>query len=76
VPACEVPFDKNLAVNALQFWDEPVGPVRELRRVLGRGGRIAIAFSRAAPGLATRGEDAGPEDRHGAARRRLLAGAA
>jgi SAM-dependent methyltransferase len=50
VPAFEVPFDKILAVNALQFWDEPVEPLRELRRVLRSGGRIAIAFQPRGPG--------------------------
>jgi SAM-dependent methyltransferase len=50
VPAFEVPFDKILAVNALQFWDQPVEPLRELRRVLRSGGRIAIAFQPRGPG--------------------------
>ena len=50
VPAFEVPFDKILAVNALQFWDDPVEPLRELRRVLRSGGRIAIAFQPRGPG--------------------------
>jgi SAM-dependent methyltransferase len=50
VPAFEVPFDKILAVNALQFWNQPVEPLRELRRVLTSGGRIAIAFQPRGPG--------------------------
>ena len=56
MPAFEIPFDKILAVNPpLQFWDHPVEPLRELRRVLRSGGRIAIAFrALAAPGLTTR----------------------
>jgi ubiquinone/menaquinone biosynthesis C-methylase UbiE len=50
LPALETPFDKILAVNALQFLDEPVEPLRELRRVLKTGGRIAIAFQPRGPG--------------------------
>jgi ubiquinone/menaquinone biosynthesis C-methylase UbiE len=50
LPALEAPFDKILAVNALQFWDEPVGPLRGLRQVLRSGGRIAIAFQPRGPG--------------------------
>ena len=50
VPAFEVPFDKILAVNALQFWNQPAEPLRELRRVLRSGGRIAIAFQPRGPG--------------------------
>jgi ubiquinone/menaquinone biosynthesis C-methylase UbiE len=50
LPAFEAPFDKILAVNALQFWDQPVEPLRELRRVLRSGGRIAIAFQPRGPG--------------------------
>jgi SAM-dependent methyltransferase len=50
LPAFDLPFDKILAVNAMQFWDEPVEPLRELRRVLRTGGRIAIAFQPRGPG--------------------------
>jgi ubiquinone/menaquinone biosynthesis C-methylase UbiE len=53
VPALEAPFDKILAVNALQFWDQPAEPLRELRRVLTSGGRIAIAFQPRGPGRRT-----------------------
>lgn len=44
LPAFETGFDKVLAVNAMLFWAEPVERLRELRQVLRRGGRIAIAF--------------------------------
>jgi ubiquinone/menaquinone biosynthesis C-methylase UbiE len=62
LPALETPFDKILAVNALQFWDQPVGPLRELRRLLRSGGQIAIAFQPRGPGAtdevaATRGRE-------------------
>ena len=50
VPELEAPFDKILAVNALQFWDQPAEPLRALRRVLNSGGRIAIAFQPRGPG--------------------------
>jgi SAM-dependent methyltransferase len=62
VPAFEVPFDKILAVNALQFWDQPAEPLGELRRELSNGGRIAIAFQPRGPGASdqaatTRGQE-------------------
>ena len=50
LPAFEAPFDKILAVNALQFSDQPVDGLRQLRRVLRPGGRIAIAFQPRGPG--------------------------
>jgi SAM-dependent methyltransferase len=49
LPAFDAPFDKILAVNALQFWDQPDEPLGELRRVLRNGGRIAIAFQPRGP---------------------------
>jgi ubiquinone/menaquinone biosynthesis C-methylase UbiE len=35
-------FDKAFAINSLRFWPEPVESLREVRRVLKPGGRIAI----------------------------------
>ena len=49
-PAFEAPFDKILAVNAIQFWDQPVEQLAELLRLLRAGGRIAIAFQPRGPG--------------------------
>jgi SAM-dependent methyltransferase len=49
-PAFEAPFDKILAVNAMQFWDRPVEQLGALRRLLRAGGRIAIAFQPRGPG--------------------------
>jgi SAM-dependent methyltransferase len=48
--AFEAPFDKILAVNAMQFWEQPVDRLGEFRRVLRTGGRIAIAFQPRGPG--------------------------
>src|SRR5215218_1309922 len=44
LPAFEAPFDKILAVNALEFSGHALELLAELRKVLGGGGRIAIAF--------------------------------
>jgi SAM-dependent methyltransferase len=44
LPSFEAPFDKVLAVNTVGFWDRPLERMRELRRVLRSGGRIALAF--------------------------------
>ena len=38
-------FDAALAVNSMQVWPDAVGGLREMRRVLKRGGRIALAFT-------------------------------
>jgi SAM-dependent methyltransferase len=44
LPSFEAPFDKVLAVNTVGLWERPVERIRELRRALRSGGRIAIAF--------------------------------
>jgi SAM-dependent methyltransferase len=49
LPAFDLPFDKILAVNATLSWDRPVELLRNLRRVLRPGGRIAIAFQPRGP---------------------------
>lgn len=50
LPAFDEPFDKILAVNATMFWREPVARLQELRRLLRRGGLIALAHQPRGPG--------------------------
>jgi SAM-dependent methyltransferase len=50
LPDFGAPFDKVLAVNVTLFWDRPVELLRNLRRVLRMGGRIALAFQPRGPG--------------------------
>jgi SAM-dependent methyltransferase len=50
LPAFDEPFDKILAVNAMMFWREPVARLEELRRLLRRGGLIAVAHQPRGPG--------------------------
>jgi ubiquinone/menaquinone biosynthesis C-methylase UbiE len=50
LPAFDEPFDKILAVNAMMFWGEPVARLAELRRLLGPGGLIAVAYQPRGPG--------------------------
>jgi ubiquinone/menaquinone biosynthesis C-methylase UbiE len=38
-------FDKALAINSMQVWPDPVAGLREIRRVMKRGGRIALGFT-------------------------------
>jgi len=62
LPVFAEPFDKVLAVNAIMFWDQSIDRLRELRRVMRTGGRIAIAHQPRGPGAtdataAARGEE-------------------
>jgi SAM-dependent methyltransferase len=51
LPAFDEPFDKILAVNAMvSVWREPVARLEELRRLLRRGGLIAVAHQPRGPG--------------------------
>jgi ubiquinone/menaquinone biosynthesis C-methylase UbiE len=38
-------FNTALAINSLQVWPDPAAGLREIRRVLRGGGRIALAFT-------------------------------
>ncbi|MGH9033985.1 MAG: class I SAM-dependent methyltransferase [Acidimicrobiia bacterium] len=50
LPEVGTDFDAALAVNVLQFSDDPAAVLGALRRVLRRGGRIAIASQPRCPG--------------------------
>jgi ubiquinone/menaquinone biosynthesis C-methylase UbiE len=38
-------FDKVLAINSMQVWPNAVTGLREIQRVMKRGGRVALAFT-------------------------------
>lgn len=38
-------FDKALAINSMQVWPDPVAGLREIRRALRAGGRVALGFT-------------------------------
>ena len=38
-------FDKALAINSMQVWPDAVAGLREMRRVIKAGGRIALGFT-------------------------------
>jgi SAM-dependent methyltransferase len=44
LPFADGAFTKVFAINSFQFWPDPIASVRELRRVLRRGGLLAIAI--------------------------------
>jgi SAM-dependent methyltransferase len=50
LPTFDEPFDKILAVNAIQFVADPVRCLTDLRGLLFEGGRIAIAHQPRCPG--------------------------
>lgn len=39
-------FDKALAINSMQVWPDAVAGLREIRRVMKPGGRMALGFTR------------------------------
>jgi ubiquinone/menaquinone biosynthesis C-methylase UbiE len=39
-------FDKAMAVNSMQVWPDPISGLREIRRTLKHGARIALGFTR------------------------------
>jgi ubiquinone/menaquinone biosynthesis C-methylase UbiE len=38
-------FDKALAVNSMQVWSDPIFGLREMRRVMKSGARVALGFT-------------------------------
>lgn len=38
-------FDKVLSINSMQVWPDAVAGLREIRRVMKAGGRIALGFT-------------------------------
>jgi ubiquinone/menaquinone biosynthesis C-methylase UbiE len=45
LPFRENAFDKAFAINSLQLWPDIAGGLREIRRVLRRGGRLGLGFT-------------------------------
>src|SRR6266480_5278933 len=50
LPPFDEPLDAVLAVNSLGFWPDPARHLKELRRVLRPGGRIALVSQPRCPG--------------------------
>jgi ubiquinone/menaquinone biosynthesis C-methylase UbiE len=46
LPFADGSFDKALAINSMQVWPDAVAGLREIRRVMKPGGRIALGFTR------------------------------
>src|SRR5262249_14852584 len=63
LPFSDETFDKALAINSMQVWPDAVAGLCEVRRVLKRGGTLALGFSpysgQPKHGLAERLGDAG-----------------
>ena len=48
LPFADDTFDKALAINSMQVWSDKIAGLREIRRVMTGGGKIALAFTSAA----------------------------
>lgn len=63
MPFADQMFDKALAINSMQLWPDAAAGLREVRRVLRPGGRVALTFTtysgRGREGLRELLEDAG-----------------
>ena len=46
LPFEDATFDKAMTMNSLHLWPDAVAGLREVRRALRKGGRIAVAFTR------------------------------
>ena len=46
LPFADASFDKALAVNSLQVWPDAVGGLKEIRRVMKPGSKVALGFTR------------------------------
>jgi ubiquinone/menaquinone biosynthesis C-methylase UbiE len=46
LPFNDATFDKAMTMNSLHLWPDPVAGLREVRRTLRTGGRIAVAITR------------------------------
>jgi ubiquinone/menaquinone biosynthesis C-methylase UbiE len=40
-----MPLDKALAINSMQVWPDSTAGLREIRRVMKPGGRLALGFT-------------------------------
>jgi ubiquinone/menaquinone biosynthesis C-methylase UbiE len=45
LPFADETFDKALAINSMQAWPDPRAGLQEIRRVLKRGGMVALGFT-------------------------------
>lgn len=45
LPFTDNTFDKALAINSMQVWPEAVAGLREVRRVIKPGGKVALGFT-------------------------------
>jgi ubiquinone/menaquinone biosynthesis C-methylase UbiE len=46
LPFADMTFDNALTINSMQVWPDALAGLREIRRVMRRGGKIALAFTR------------------------------
>jgi len=62
MPDFDEPFDRVLDINSFQFWDDPVSDLGKIKRVMKKGGMIALVHQPRKPGATDEDTEAAGRD--------------